>query len=67
MLDQITEAQKRMTQENNFEFTGEEALFEAGHIANMTNQLRGLLYNIRIEAMNFAPVRWQKRAQNFQS
>ena len=57
MCDQIVEAQQRMTQENNFEFTGEEALFEAGHIANMTNQLRGLLYNIRIETMSFATMR----------
>jgi len=51
MLEQIDVAQKVMARENNFEFYGEDAVFETGHIANMSNQLRAILYDIRVETM----------------
>ena len=55
MLEQIDVAQKTMARENNFEFYGEKAVFETGHIANMSNQLRAILYDIRVETMAQAP------------
>ena len=54
MQQRITEAQKEMTAENKFEFIGENATMEAGHIANMSNQLRALLHDIRVETRTFA-------------
>ena len=53
MGQQILLAQKRMANENNFTFLGEDAANEAGHIANMTNQLRLVLHYIRLEAAGF--------------
>ena len=44
------------SEENNFDFTGPEAASEAGHIANLANQLRAVLYEIRMETMKTAPV-----------
>jgi len=52
MEDQIIEAQKRISAQNNFTFVGEKAENEAGHIANMTNQLGLILHEIRLEALN---------------
>ena len=42
-----------MALEFNFSFLGENAANEAGHVANMTNQLRVILQAIRIEALNY--------------
>jgi len=53
MAQEIVEAQKRMAEENSFTFEGPQAANEAGHIANMTNQLRAILYDIRIESCKF--------------
>ena len=47
-------AQKKVAEENNFSFIGETAINEAGHVANMTNQLRAVLYDIRMETMGYA-------------
>ena len=47
-------AQKKVAEENNFLFTGESSINEAGHVANMTNQLRAVLYDIRMETMGYA-------------
>ena len=52
MEDQIIEAQKRLQAKNDFTFLGPKSANEAGHNANMTNQLRLILYAIRIEALN---------------
>ena len=54
MKEQIHEAQMIMARENNFEFVGENADLETGYIANMSNQLRAILYDIRIETMGLA-------------
>jgi len=53
MAQEIVEAQKRVAEENAFSFLGNEAANEAGHIANMTNQLRAILYDLRIESCNY--------------
>ncbi len=37
----------------NFTFLGENACNEAGHSANMTNQLKLVLYEVRTEAMAY--------------
>lgn len=53
MTDEIVEAQKRMSKTNNFTFEGDGAANEAGHIANMVNQLRMVLYDIRTECLGY--------------
>ena len=47
MTEMIEEAKKVMARENNFTFMGEAADNEAGHVANMANQviLLSLLIN----------------------
>ena len=52
MYDQIIEAQRNLSCNNNFSFTGGPGIVnEAGHIANLTNQLRQVLPDVRVEAM----------------
>ena len=53
MTDEIVEAQQRMSETNNFTFEGDGAANEAGHIANMANQLRMVLYDIRTECLGY--------------
>ena len=53
MTDQIIQAQKRLSEKNNFTFYGDGAANEAGHVANMVNQLRTILYDIRVECVGF--------------
>ena len=53
MTEEITRAQQRMSEKNGFTFSGEKAADEAGHIANMVNQLRIALYDIRTECLEY--------------
>ena len=54
MHDQIVETQRNLSCNNNFSFTGGPGIAnEAGHIANLTNQLRQVLRDVRIEAMKY--------------
>ena len=53
MTDEIIEAQKRMSEKNNFTFDGDGAANEAGHVANMVNQLRVVIYDIRTECLSY--------------
>ncbi|XP_078382049.1 uncharacterized protein LOC144664721 [Oculina patagonica] len=53
MTDEIVQAQKRMSKKNNFTFYGDGAANEAGHVANMVNQLRMVLYDIRTECLGY--------------
>ena len=54
MLEEIIEIQKRVSKVNKFEFTDENKMvIEAGHLANMTNQLRQILSVVRIEASQY--------------
>ena len=53
MTDEIVEAQKRMSEKNNFTFSGDGAANEAGHVANMVNQLRVILYDLRTECLGY--------------
>ena len=59
MEEMIVQSQKNMSEEMNFTFFGEQAANQAGHVANMTNQLRTVLFDVRVEAMAF-----QVRSQN---
>ena len=52
MSEEISKAQQRVASENNFTFDGAGAANETGHIANMTNQLRAILYDIRMETLS---------------
>ena len=51
MADQIVEAQKRLSEKNNFTFYGDGAANEAGHVANMVNHLR--TFDIRADCVGF--------------
>ena len=53
MTDEIVQAQKRMSEKNKFTFCGDGAANEAGHVANMVNQLRVVLYDIRTECLAY--------------
>lgn len=53
MTDEIVKAQKRMSEKNKFTFYGDGAANEAGHVANMVNQLRMVLYDIRTECLGY--------------
>ncbi|XP_028397396.1 uncharacterized protein LOC114521179 [Dendronephthya gigantea] len=53
MTDQIVQAQQRLSEKNNFTFYGDGATYEAGHVANMVNQLRTILFDIRVECVGF--------------
>jgi GTP-binding protein EngB required for normal cell division len=53
MADEIVQAQKRLAKKNNFTFYGDGAANEAGHVANMVNQLRTILYDVRAECVGF--------------
>ena len=53
MKEEIIEAQKRVSQDNNFTFCGPDVTNEAGHIANLTNQLRAELYDVRTRALGY--------------
>ena len=53
MTEEITRAQQRISEKNGFTFFGEKAADEAGHIANMVNQLRQALYDIRVECLKY--------------
>ena len=53
MTEEITHAQKRVSKINNFTFTGEGMLNEAGHIANLTNQLKIVLLDVRMTCLQY--------------
>ena len=53
MEEKIVQAQMRVSEENGFLFEGTNMMNEAGHIANMTNQLRAILFDIRTEILGY--------------
>ena len=53
MTDEIDQAKQRMSEKNKFTFDGDGAANEAGHVANMANQLRMVLYDIRTECLGY--------------
>ena len=53
MTESITDAQKRVSEENGFLFIGPNMAYEAGHIANSTNQLKAVLLELRTRCLHF--------------
>ena len=53
VADQIVKAQERLSEKNNSTFYGDGAASEAGQVANMVNQLRTILYDIRADCVGF--------------
>ena len=53
MEEMIIQAQMRVSEQNGFSFEGTNMMDEAGHIANMTNQLRAILFDIRTEILGY--------------
>jgi len=52
MTEYITTAKQTVAEENNFSFEGDAAVDQASYIATMTNQLRAVLFDIRIETLD---------------
>ena len=54
MLDQIGVSQKKLSEDNNFEFNeGPGMASEAGHVANLSNQLNKVINDLRGEAAQY--------------
>ena len=53
MEENIIDAQRRVSEDNGFTFFGDNMMNEAGHIANMTNQLRAILFEVRTEILGY--------------
>lgn len=53
MTQQITEGQKRVSEKNQFTFEGADMPNELGHIANLTNQLRAVLFEVRTLVLGY--------------
>jgi len=53
MGERIEVAKKEMSEQLGFDYYGEKGVSEAGHLANMVNQLRAILYDIRAEALAY--------------
>lgn len=54
MREEIIESQKKISNSNNFTFRNDSTMaIEAGHIANLANQLREILRYVRIAAMDY--------------
>ena len=49
--EQIIESKQQVAEELDFSFLGANAANEAGHVANMTNQMRLVLHDIRTEIL----------------
>jgi len=53
MREEVIQAQKRVSRINNFTFMGDAMANEAGHIANLTNQLAAALFEVRTMALGY--------------
>ena len=53
MERQVVVSQKKLAKDNDFSFFGHKAEAEAGYVANMTNQMRCVLYDLRVEAAKY--------------
>jgi len=53
MTQEITRAQKRLSEHLKFTFVGPEADNEAAHISNMSNQIIGELRKLRVEGLSY--------------
>jgi len=53
MTSEISNAQKRVIQSCGFSFSGNNESNEYGHIANLTNQLKNVLFDIRTMALSY--------------
>jgi GTP-binding protein EngB required for normal cell division len=53
MKKEIERAQTRVAESCGFQFYGANEAMEYGHIANLTNQLKNVLYNVRVYALSF--------------
>lgn len=47
-MDSIVDAQKRVSGALGFTFTGRDTAIQASHMANMANQMKGTLYEVRV-------------------
>lgn len=53
MSEEVYAAQKRVSDTNAFTFCGSDTANQAGHIANLTNQLRAVLLDVRTMALGY--------------
>ena len=53
LTESVEESKKEMSETLGFNFLGEEGVMQAGHLANMVNQIRGIIYDVRIASLEF--------------
>jgi len=53
MGEEVYKAQQRVSAQNRFTFMGAETANEAGHVANLTNQLKATLFEVRTLALAY--------------
>ena len=50
---EVEAAKKEMSEKLGFDFMGEDKFLQAGHLANMVNQIRGVIYDVRMESLQY--------------
>ena len=53
MTAEVEAAKKEMSDILGFDFTGEDKFLQAGHVANMVNQTQAIIYDVRMESLNY--------------
>ena len=53
MTDEVEVAKKEMSELLGFDYMGEDKYLQAGYIANMVNQIRSVMYDIRIASLQY--------------
>ncbi|XP_066913423.1 uncharacterized protein [Clytia hemisphaerica] len=51
MEQEVDKAKEKVSKKLGFDFLGPEALIQAGYIANMTNQIRAIIFDLRMEGL----------------
>ena len=50
---EVEAAKKEMSEKLSFDFMGEDKFLQAGHLANMVNQIRGVIYDVGMESLQY--------------
>ena len=53
MTAEVEAAKKEMSDMLGFDFTGEDKFLQTGHVANMVNQIRTVIYDVRMESLKY--------------
>ena len=53
MTEEVKAAKEEMMQTLGFDFVGEDKFLQAGHLANMVNQIQSVIYDVRMESLQY--------------